>query len=198
MKVAFISESFTPETNSAAVQLDCLKREFEKNGDQVKVFTTKHSQRDESECIEQVSVPLRKSRNLFFRTLGELLLSPFFLFAFYKKINIFKPDLIVFYSPSIFFGLFISLIKKRSKTILIVRDIFPEWAFQIGLIKSKIILNFFKFFSSLQYKVADYIAYESEENIKHLNKYNVNRKLFKLENWLDEKKKYKTFLHTSI
>lgn len=189
MKVAFILERFPPETNSAAIQMDCLAEEYKKNDYEVKIFTTRHNHIRVNEGVYEVSVPFRKSRNFLLRTLGELLLSPLFFLAFYKNITRFKPDIIIFYSPPIFLGLFVNFVKRGSRTILILRDIFPEWASEIGLIKSKIIFNFFRLFSSYQYNIADFIAYESDNNLKHLEKYNIKKKLFRLDNWLAEKDK---------
>tara|TARA_A100001011_G_scaffold356563_1_gene400686 strand:- start:4274 stop:5413 length:1140 start_codon:yes stop_codon:yes gene_type:complete len=187
LKVVFISNAFLPEKNSAAVQLSALKSEFCKHGHEVKVFTTKVFNRQKHEDIYEAFVPFLKSRNLLLRTLGEFLLSPIFFISFYFQIKRYNPDLIVFYSPSIFFGPFVSLFKRNTTICLILRDIFPEWAARIGLIKSTKILNFFKYFSSLQYKAADHIAYESEQNIQYLEKYNINKKLFRLNNWLGDR-----------
>ncbi len=48
-----------------------------------------------------------------------------------------KWDLIVWYSPPIFFGPLIWVLRRASgaRTYLILRDIFPEWAADLGIIK---------------------------------------------------------------
>ena len=63
-------------------------------------------------------------------------------------------------------------IKKKFScdSYLIQRDIFPEWAYKQGLIKSKFIYNFFKQIEDLNYKTANYIGVENYGSLKYLKK----------------------------
>ena len=90
-----------------------------------------------------------------------------------------------------FFGPVISYIKKiaKIKSYLILRDIFPEWANDLGLMKKGIVYYLFKLVAKYQYSVANTIGIQTESNkeyfLEWLNK-NKNRKLEVLNNWLAE------------
>ncbi|MDE9500322.1 glycosyltransferase WbuB, partial [Xenorhabdus bovienii] len=61
-------------------------------------------------------------------------------------------DGIVYYSPSIFFGKFVNKIKKEwhCPSYLILRDSFPQWIIDEGLIKEKsIIAKYFRYFERI-------------------------------------------------
>jgi glycosyltransferase involved in cell wall biosynthesis len=91
-----------------------------------------------------------------------------------------KHDLIVYYSPSIFFGLFVKSLKRKwdAKSYLVLRDIFPQWTIDNGLLKeNSIITKYFKFFEKINYNNADTIGLMSQKNLnwfneKHSSKYN--------------------------
>ena len=63
-----------------------------------------------------------------------------------KKLVRQRYDGIVWYSPSIFFGPLIYLLKRHNscKTYLILRDIFPKWALDMGIIRKSFPYYFFK------------------------------------------------------
>ncbi|MDN0109162.1 glycosyltransferase family 4 protein [Yersinia mollaretii] len=78
-----------------------------------------------------------------------------------------KFDGIIYYSPSIFFGPIVKLIKKRCncKSYLILRDSFPQWIIDEGLIKDNSLLSgYFRFFEKINYSAADYIGLMSKNN----------------------------------
>jgi hypothetical protein len=66
-------------------------------------------------------------------------------------------DGVVWYSPSIFHGPLASALKKSSgcQGYLIVRDIFPEWAVDMGLMRRGLPYRFFDAAARYQYSVAD-------------------------------------------
>ncbi|NJR72443.1 MAG: glycosyltransferase family 4 protein, partial [Gammaproteobacteria bacterium] len=65
-----------------------------------------------------------------------------------------------------FFGPLAHILKKKSKckSYLIIRDIFPEWALDLGLIKRGLPYSFFKMIARYQYAVADTIGVQSMGN----------------------------------
>lgn len=78
-------------------------------------------------------------------------------------------DGVVYYSPSIFFGPLVKNIKRKCecKAYLILRDLFPQWAIDAGMIKEKsIIIRYFKFFESINYNNADSIGLMSSRNLQ--------------------------------
>ncbi len=96
-------------------------------------------------------------------------------------------DMVVYYSPSIFFGPLVWKLKKiwGCKSFLILRDIFPQWVVDNGLIsKNSPIYYYFKFFEAINYAAANVIAVQSPSNqayFEYNKKY--KRKLDVLYNW---------------
>lgn len=81
-------------------------------------------------------------------------------------------DGVVYYSPSIFFGSLVSKIKKVAdcKSYLILRDLFPQWAIDEGIVgKHSPITLYLQFFEELNYKAADTIGLMSAKNIEVFN-----------------------------
>jgi glycosyltransferase involved in cell wall biosynthesis len=101
------------------------------------------------------------------RAINESLLS---YFAWKNLRGIFKIekfDLILIYSPTIFFGPYVNILKKKwnAHIILILRDVFPQWAIDQGLIEENSkIAQYFRFFEKLNYNVSDRIALQSPKN----------------------------------
>ena len=77
--------------------------------------------------------------------------------------------------------------KCKAKVYLILRDIFPQNAKDLGLIKSKFIFNYFRRKEKKLYQIADFIGCMSQKNVDYVNHHNpeVNRnKLHLLPNWI--------------
>ncbi|PMO41086.1 glycosyltransferase WbuB [Vibrio sp. 10N.222.52.B12] len=103
-----------------------------------------------------------------------------------------KPDTfdgIVYYSPSIFFGGLVSKIKVRCqcKAYLVLRDLFPQWVIDAGMIKQgSLIERYFRFFEKLSYEQADTIGLMSEKNQLLFNEITEHRYTSEiLRNWAE-------------
>ncbi|MGL5962902.1 MAG: glycosyltransferase family 4 protein, partial [Fusobacteriaceae bacterium] len=108
--------------------------------------------------------------------------------AINKKFEDIKFDLIIHHTPPITFTPVIKYFKKKynTKSYLILRDIFPQNAVDLGIIKNKILFQFFRKKESVLYKESDYIGCMSEGNIEYIKKHNPEVKLEKLhilKNW---------------
>ncbi|MFY9995226.1 MAG: glycosyltransferase family 4 protein [Leclercia sp.] len=76
----------------------------------------------------------------------------------FKKMEV---DGVIYYSPSIFFGNLVSKLKRLwgCKSFLILRDLFPRWAVEQGIIKEhSLICSYFKYFEKNNYRAADFIG----------------------------------------
>jgi glycosyltransferase involved in cell wall biosynthesis len=96
-------------------------------------------------------------------------------------------DLVIYYSPTIFWGGLVSRLKKlwNVKSYLILRDLFPQWAIDQGLIKegSKI-EKYFRYFEKKNYDTADTIGLMSQKNLEYFNdSMKLNSKTEVLYNW---------------
>ena len=105
-------------------------------------------------------------------------------------------DAVLWYSPSILHGPFVYAIKRNRSLVsyLIIRDIFPEWAVDVGLMKRGLIYMFFKVIAEFQYSLADVIGVQTPGNLKYFSKWlkRPGRKLEVLQNWLDEPAKVRS------
>jgi glycosyltransferase involved in cell wall biosynthesis len=96
-------------------------------------------------------------------------------------------DLIVYYSPSIFWGVLVHRLKKLwgCPSYLIVRDFFPQWVIDNGMLSAKSpITYYFRIFEWLSYRAADTIGIQSPKNLAWFSKIcPIKRPLDLLYNW---------------
>ena len=196
MRIVLIGDSFPPETNSASVQLSDLADELCKRCNELTVLMpsskitcpVEYNNRCNYRIIKMKTLPI-KDVKLVWRAINEFLM-PFIMiyrliFFTNEKYNF---DLIIWYSPSIFHGPLVAFLKwkTRAKCYLILRDIFPEWAVDIGLMSKGIPYLFFKLIANLQYAVADVIAVQTPGNKLYFTQGRAyfGKKVQVLENWL--------------
>jgi glycosyltransferase involved in cell wall biosynthesis len=81
-------------------------------------------------------------------------------------------DLIVFYSPTIFWGALVRRLKAiwHCRAYLILRDIFPEWAADAGVLKRGLSYRFFRRKEAEQYDAADVIGVQSEGDLPYFDR----------------------------
>lgn len=77
-------------------------------------------------------------------------------------------DLCINYSPTIFFGPLARKLKHSGAYVyLILRDMFPQWIIDQGMIREgSFIARYFRYFETLNYRVSDCIGVMSEANLK--------------------------------
>lgn len=198
MRIALIADTFPPLRTSGAVQLRDLSREFVRQGHELTVLLPSPSQ-DEPWLLEEIDgvqvlrlkAPRTKEIGYFRRTLGEFAM-PFAMLRQFRKSPLSNErwDGVVWYAPSIFHGPLASALKSRSncKGYLIVRDIFPEWAVDIGLMGRGLPYRFFDAVARYQYSVADVIGVQTPGNCRYFYQWQhkSGRKLEVLQNWLDK------------
>lgn len=97
-------------------------------------------------------------------------------------------DGVIWYSPTIFLGPFVRYLKKRSKCpgYLILRDLFPEWAVDTGVMRRNLFYLYFKAVEKYQYKQADTIGVQTPANLGYFAGWQKQRngRLEVLSNWL--------------
>lgn len=146
--------------------------------------------------IYSVKIPFIRSKNLFLKFLSELSMPIILYFHFFLKIN--KTfDVLLCYSPSIFFVYFIKKTKKffiNSKKILILRDIFPDWTIQAKILHKKSLK--YKYLKKVQrdlFELFDHIGVQAKTDINFIEK-RFKKKCFGLYNWIkkqsNQKKNY--------
>jgi glycosyltransferase involved in cell wall biosynthesis len=195
MNIAIITDSFPPLKNSGAVQVMDLALEFIRQGNKVTVITPSSEiianfLIDSLENIEIIRLKAPKIRGVSYirRVIGEFLMP--FAMIFNLKLSstsICKFDGVVTYAPSIFLGPVAKRIKKKSecKNYLIIRDIFPQWAVDLGLIShNSVPYYFFKLVEKNLYSTADIIGTQTLANMPYFKKEILgNVTLDVLHNW---------------
>lgn len=96
-------------------------------------------------------------------------------------------DLIICYSPSIFFGPLVKRLKKiySCPSYLIHRDIFPQWTADAGVMRRGLIYHYFKLRERQNYEAADIIGVQSPANLRYFEENGFDKKysLEVLYNW---------------
>tara|TARA_R110002167_G_scaffold139426_3_gene326995 strand:- start:176 stop:1384 length:1209 start_codon:yes stop_codon:yes gene_type:complete len=196
MKIALIADTFPPLRSSGAVQLRDLSREFIEQGHNITILVAS-PQLPAPFILEEfggvqvlrLRTPKMKDVGYIRRTFAEFLM-PFFMRQHYRNSSLLnsKWDAVVWYSPSIFLGPFVSYIKKTSHcpSYLIIRDIFPEWAVDMGLMGKGLPYIFFKAIANYQYSLADVIGVQTPGNSVYFKKWLTKGtgRLEVLQNWL--------------
>ena len=196
MRVVLIADTFPPLRTSGAVQLRDLSREFARQGHSLTVMlpaaglNTPWSLEDfDGVQVLRLRAPKTKDINYVQRTINEFLM-PFAMLRNLRKSPLAEErwDGVVWYAPSIFHGPLANALKKASgcKGYLIIRDIFPEWAADMGLMGRGLPYKFFKAVANYQYSVADVIGVQTPGNEAYFENWRqgASRKLEVLQNWL--------------
>jgi glycosyltransferase involved in cell wall biosynthesis len=198
MRVALIADVFPPLRSSGAVQLRDLSREFASQGHEVTVMVASPELREDWRIdmvngvrVVRLRTPKTKDVGYVRRTIGEFLM-PYAMLRNLKKTPLATErwDGVVWYSPTIFLGPIANALKKASKcrSYLIIRDIFPEWAVDMGLMGRGLPYRFFKAVANFQYSVADVIGVQTPGNLAYFRSADGKSRqhLEVLHNWLAE------------
>ncbi len=196
MRIALIADTFPPLRSSGAVQLRDLSAEFAKQGHEVTMMVASQ-ELEVPFCIEDgggvrvVRLKAFKTKDVGYvrRTINEFMM-PFAMLRNFRKSHLAaeKWDGVVWYSPSIFLGPMVSELKLASacRSYLIIRDIFPEWAADMGLMGRGLPYRVFKAIADYQYKVADVIGVQTPGNLGYFKDRlkGADRRVEVLQNWL--------------
>ncbi|MBU3538257.1 glycosyltransferase family 4 protein [Polynucleobacter sp. UK-Gri1-W3] len=196
--IAVIADSYYPARTSAASQLKDLAAELNKQGISPLVIIPDSGldQAWKLEVLNGVRVlrlksPKTKDVGYIRRAAAEFFM-PYFMWMRYlmSPLSSEKLDGVIWYSPTIFWAPFVKRLKRNSSCsgYLILRDIFPEWALDLGLMRKGIAYRFFKWIEASQYKIADTIGVQAGKNIEYFKSWpQFNSKNIEvLQNWLSE------------
>ncbi len=198
MKLVLVADTFPPLRTSGAVQLRDLSREFVRQGHDLTVVLPDPDvcgpwSLDSSDGMQvlRLKAPRTKDIGHARRTIGEWLMPRVMLRNLRKSpMAVQKWEGVIWYSPSIFHGPLVSALKRQSgcKGYLIIRDIFPEWAVDLGLMRHGLAYLFFRQIARQQYEAADIIGVQTPGNFGYFTNWSHEghgRKLEVLQNWLD-------------
>lgn len=190
MHYLLISDYYFPSVKSGAIIIGDLAEHISELGHQVTVitFSETQSERVEKRSFKNINILSIRSKwrnkNRIFRAISECFYS-FQIKKLIKSNKELKFDYCICYSPSIFYGAALKLVRRvyNAPVYLIVRDIFPKWALDAGIIKKNLIYYFFKYVEKQLYENADYIGIESKNDMKYFVKYKSSNRVEVLNNW---------------
>ena len=197
MNLLLVIDDYLPNsTRVTAKMLHEMALELKDQGHQVYVLTPGVSSQAKALVKDQLdgihvwrfrSGPL-KDISRAQRLINESLLSFKAWRAIRAELAQLKIEGIVYCSPSIFFGDLISKLKRHFScpSYLILRDLFPQWALDEGMISpGSPITRYLQFFEGKNYAAADQIGLMSEKNIEVFEKLQPKLKnLNVLRNWV--------------
>lgn len=196
MRIVLIADAFPPMRTSSAVQLRDLARELVRQGHELTILLPSPGldrpwQLEDFDGAEvlRLRAPQTKDIGYIRRTLAEMVM------PFAMRRNLAKSPLatrrwdgVVWYVPSIFHGPLAQSLKRASgsRGYLIVRDIFPEWAVDMGLMGRGLAYRFFDAVARYQYSLADVIGVQTDGNRAYFEQWRQKpgRRLEILQNWL--------------
>lgn len=182
MKILFLTVTRFTTINEGGIYTD-LMRKFRNEGHQVYIVSPTERQykkatnlkKDSGTEILNVKTLSIQKTNVIEKGIATLLLEPQFLFAINKYFRNIKFNIIVYSTPPITFSKVIQKIKSRDNalTYLLLKDIFPQNAVDLGMIKQNSLLHkyFYKKEKEL-YPVSDFIGCMSPANVKYILEHN--------------------------
>jgi O26-antigen biosynthesis N-acetyl-L-fucosamine transferase len=198
MNYIIITDYYHPIVKSGSIIVGDLANELINNGHNVTLITFVNHDSQEDKISFDGEIKIIRITTIFrkFGRLGRLLAEQSYSNKIIRNLRVFhdiKCDAIICYSPSIFYGKALKWLKNKynSKAYLIVRDIFPKWALDSGLIKRGLIYNYFKYVEKKLYNAADIIGIETKSDIFYFENYGLPKtiQIEVLSNWgaaLDE------------
>lgn len=197
MNIAIVADTFPPLRTSGAVQLRDLAREFCEQGHNVTMMIASPevpvaSRIETDGAVRVIRLKGLPTKNIgyFRRTMNEFL-TPFSMIRNFQKSPLCgeRFEGVIWYSPSIFLGPFVRAVKRQNQcpSYLIVRDIFPQWAADMGLMSRGLAYRLLNYIAQYQYSIADVIGVQSPGNLAFLQSDEAGRhdaKLEVLHNWL--------------
>lgn len=174
MRLLLAADTYPPARISGAVQLHDLVMEMVAQGHQVTVLvpaaglpTPVSIEQMDGATVLRVRAPQTKDVGLVRRAFAEMWL-PFALLRGLRKSKIAATrwEGVVWYSPTIFLGLVAKRVKRASGCCgyLILRDLFPDWAADAGIMRRGLAYRLLKHVERYQYRQADVIGVQTPGN----------------------------------
>lgn len=185
MRVLFLTLLSFESISERNLYADLL-REFVNNGHQVYVISpTEKRDRKKTHIVEEDNVTILRLQigntqktNIIEKGISTLLIEPQFKIAIKEYFSDIKFDLILYSTPPITFVSAIEYVKKRdgAKTYLLLKDIFPQNAVDIGLISKTglkgLLYKHFRKQEKKLYSISDRIGCMSQANVDYVVRHN--------------------------
>ena len=195
-KYLIITDTCNPDTSSGAKLIQDLIFFLKKNKKKTLTICARDQKffnlnKNKNKNIIDVNCGAIKNKNFLYRGISEFIMSYKLIKTAMKEINRFRPNVLICYSPSIFYSPFIRKISKKNKIkkFLILRDIFPYWAIDCGYISNFFIIHILKLVFKNFFVLFNKVGVEAKTNIKYLRKiFKYSKNIEYLPNWIKYKK----------
>ena len=178
MNILFLTLTKIDDINQRGIYTDLL-RQFINNGHYVFVvcpLERKYKQKTRLDKFKNCSILKVKTfniqkTNIIEKAIGTLTLEVQYHIAINKYINNATIDLILYSTPPITLTNIISKIKKKfnSKTYLLLKDIFPQNAVDLGMMsQSGVLYRLLRRTEKKLYNISDFIGCMSPANVKYV------------------------------
>jgi O26-antigen biosynthesis N-acetyl-L-fucosamine transferase len=176
LRILILVDCYYPHPKSCAKLVHDLGVELHRRGNQILVLTPSESvsqslviSMEDDLLVARVKAGKIKGANNVARALAEMRLPARLWRSAKQFLRKNRCDLILFYSPSIFLGPLVSKLKSlwRCPAYLILRDIFPEWAVDTGILRRGLAYRFFRKMETRLYQTADLIAVQSPGDLEY-------------------------------
>lgn len=196
MRIQILIDCYLPSSTSGAKLIDDLARAFTHRGHQVSLAVPDDTldkpiriERDGDLTVLRVRSGPLKGAGRVRRAISEARLSTVIWNRARGYFESHPADLVVSYSPSIFFGRLVSELKKlwNCPSYLILRDIFPRWAVDAGVMGKGPAYWYFRRVEKQQYAAADFVGVQSPANLRYFEEEGLadQLQLEVLYNWMD-------------
>ena len=203
MHILLVTDSYPPEIRSASHLMQELAEGLRDRGYKITVVTSypqyNLSEKTETKRFDEFTVEdginiLRIKTlphhmvNFVVRGISQLTMPYIFVSKINKYLK-YKFDIVIVYSPPLPLAAIGKAIKKRhgAKFILNIQDIFPQNAIDLGILKKKFMITFFRKMEKKAYEDADKVTVHSDGNREFfLNAKQIPEdKIHILHNWID-------------
>ena len=173
MHFILLTDYYHPIVKSSSIIVGDLVDELVSQGHNITVVTFDDNQRVRYtvEDKERLQVVRIRSISRKYGRIGRLWAEINYSRKVIKSIKTLKKiecNGVICYSPSIFYGSAVNWLKKNynSSSYLIMRDIFPKWALEAGLLSEGLLYRYLKFIEKNLYRSSNVIGIEAKSDLK--------------------------------
>jgi glycosyltransferase involved in cell wall biosynthesis len=194
MRLLILIDCYLPTMNSTAKLIYDLALEFRNLGHEVTILTPSNVIADAIQVVDEEGLRIARVRMgkikgipKIVRAIQEVRLSSVIWRRAQRFLKTNPADAIIYFSPTIFFGALVKRLKSLwgCPSYLVLRDIFPQWTLDAGILKKGIVWRFFREKERAQYDASDVIAVQSRGDLRYFNEHFPGKKwrLTVLYNW---------------
>ncbi len=194
MNILFLSLIDIDDFDERNIYSDLL-REFIRNGHHVSCISPVEKRKNqetrllrfEGNSILKLKIGNTQKVNLIEKGISTLRIEPLFIRGIKKYYSDVKFDLVLYATPPVTFAKVIRFVKKRdhAKSYLMLKDIFPQNAVDLGMLKTTgikgMIYRYFRYKEKVLYRLSDKIGCMSPANCAYVQQHNPELSTEKIE-----------------